>query len=243
MLNLAKIRVNISSGLTDQTAAAIRSQVTGGAWLRGARIPTEAALVSDLGVSRTVVREAVSRLKSEGLLTSRQGAGVYVATEDVMRSLKFADSDRAPVETVTKIVELRRALDGEAAALAAIRATALQRKQIARALKGIEIAVRAKRDGVAEDLAFHQAIASAADNPYLEELFGFVAQYLRDAMRVTRANEAQRAEFMAQVIHEHQEVVAAIEAGDAERARRAAVGHMNNAMRRLGEGARKKGTT
>jgi GntR family transcriptional repressor for pyruvate dehydrogenase complex len=86
---------------------------------------------------------------------------------------------------------------------------------------------------VEEDVLFHRAIADAAGNPFLIGTLDYLAQFLRGATRVTRANEARRADFMEQVLAEHAAIVAAIEAGDAPAARAAAAAHMVNAIRRI----------
>ena len=102
-----------------------------------------------------------------------------------------------------------------------------------RALKALDAAVSAGGDGVAEDLAFHRAIAQATGNPQFQSLLGFLEQYLREAMRVTRGNEARRDDFAEAVRAEHHALVDAIAAGDAAAARRAAVRHMQRAASRL----------
>lgn len=227
-----------SPGLTDQLTVALRDRIRGGAWSRGSRIPTEVELVEQLGVSRTVLREAVSRLRAEGLLVARQGAGVFVATEDVIRSLRFDGARIGSLRSVLQVVELRRAVEAETAASAALRATPRQLRAIDQALRSIAAAEAAGRDGVVEDMAFHRAIAAATGNPYFAELFDFLEQFQRPAMRVTRAHEATRADFSAQVLAEHEAIAEAIRGGDAERARRAAATHMDNAARRLSGAAR-----
>ena len=227
-----------SPGLTDQLTVALRDRIRSGAWARGSRIPTEVELVDQLGVSRTVLREAVSRLRSEGLLVARQGAGVFVATEDVIRSLRFDGAQIGSLRSVLQVVELRRAVEAETAACAALRATPRQLRSIDQAMHLIADAEAAGRDGVAEDMAFHRAIAAATGNPYFAELFDFLEQFQRPAMRVTRTNESTRTDFSAQVTAEHEAIVDAIRSGDAERARRAAATHMDNAARRLSGAAR-----
>jgi GntR family transcriptional regulator, transcriptional repressor for pyruvate dehydrogenase complex len=222
-----------STGLTDQLAELLRGYVRDGTWLRGGKLPTEAALSESLGVSRTVVREAVSRLKSEGLLKSRQGSGVFVAEEDVMRSLRFDETMIGSLRSVIHIVEIRRALEADASAIAAKRATAAQIKAIRKAYTSIDKAVRAGGDGVAEDMAFHHAIAEATGNPRFVEMFDFLEQYLRAATRTTRTNEAKRKDFSEQVVVEHEAIIDAISDRDADRARRAAATHMDNAARRI----------
>ena len=88
-------------------------------------------------------------------------------------------------------------------------------------------------DGVAEDLAFHRAIAEATGNPQFSRLLGFLEQYLREGMRITRGNEARRKDFMEQVRMEHRAIVDAIAARDPAAARRRAAEHMKHGQRRL----------
>lgn len=218
--------------LSDQLAQALREQIEGGALGVGAKLPTELALAAQFGVSRTVVREAVSRLKSVGLLESRQGSGVYVC-ERGMTPLQFDAGAARTRQTVVQIVEVRRALEAEVAALAAQRATAADRRRIRQAVRAVERAVRAGGDGVAEDVAYHRAVADAARNAYLNATLDFLRQFQHDATRITRANEARRADFAQQVREEHEAIVQAIEVGDSLAARQAAARHMDNAIARI----------
>lgn len=219
--------------LSDQLADALAAQLAGGRLVPGDRLPTEQQLAAAHGVSRTVVREAVHQLRSQGLLVSRQGSGVYVADGAAHRPLPFDPSVLGSLDAVAQVVEVRRALEGEIAALAAARATRAQVAGLRRALKAIDEAAAAGRDGVDEDLAFHRAVAQATGNAQFERLLGFLEQYLREAMRVTRGNEARRADFADAVRAEHRALVDAIAAGDAAAARRAAVRHMQRAAHRL----------
>jgi GntR family transcriptional repressor for pyruvate dehydrogenase complex len=170
---------------------------------------------------------------------------VFVAEPPLHKPLAFDPAVLGSIEAVVDVVEVRRAIEGEVAALAAQRASAGQVQAMRQALAAIDAAAAAGRDGVAEDLAFHRAIAEATGNPQFSALLGFLEQYLREATRVTRGNEARHAEFMAAVRSEHQAIVAAIAAGDAAAARRAAVHHMKRAAQRLVEGGvvRPQGTS
>lgn len=222
--------------LADQLADRLAAQVGSGALTPGDRLPTEAQLAADHGVSRSVVREAVHRLKSRGLLLSRQGSGVYVAAPPLHQPLAFDPSVLESVHAVVHVVEVRRVLEGEAAALAAERATRSQVAAMRRALAAIDAASAAGQDGVAEDLAFHRTISLATGNPQFGRLVGFLEQYLREAMRITRGNEARRLDFMEAVRVEHRAIVEAIAAGDGRAARRAATQHMVHSQRRLEQG-------
>ena len=218
--------------LSDQVAEALTAEIRGGRLVPGDRLPSEAVLVEQFAVSRSVVREALSRLKSLGLVDSRQGSGVFVRQagfSPLNFDARFAESKQA----VVQIVEVRRALEAEVAAVAAQRRTAADVRRIRQAIAALDKAVRAGGDGVEEDVNYHRAIAEAAGNPFLIGTLDYLRQFLRGATRVTRANEARRRDFMDQVRAEHEAIAAAIEAGDATKARQAAARHMDNAIRRI----------
>lgn len=218
--------------LSDQVADALAAEIRAGRLAVGAKLPTEGALVEQFAVSRTVVREAVSRLKSLGLVDSRQGSGVYVK-EVGFSPLNFDAKSAVSKQAVIQIVEVRRALEAEVAGLAAKRRTQADIKRIRESITQLNKAVLAGEDGVDEDVHFHRAIADAARNPFLIGTLEYLGQFLHGATRVTRANEARRGDFARQVREEHAMIVSAIEAGDAETARQMATLHMNNAIARI----------
>ncbi len=220
--------VHLSGQVADRLAAEIRA----GRLKEGEKLPTEAVLVSQFAVSRTVIREAVSRLKSLELVDSRQGSGVYVKSLG-FTPLNFEAKHAASKQAVVQMVEVRRALEAEVAALAAQRRTPADIKRIQQAVAAIDQAVLQGGDGVNEDVKFHRAIADAARNPFLIGTLEYLGQFLQQATRVTRANEARRTDFARQVSGEHEQIVRAIVAGDATAARKAATRHMNNAIGRI----------
>ncbi|MGJ7581605.1 FadR/GntR family transcriptional regulator [Variovorax sp. RHLX14] len=215
-----------SDRLSDRLALRLVAQIESGALRPGDRLPTEQQLAVAHGVSRTVVREAVHQLKSKALVTSRQGSGVFVAQPPTHAPLAFDPAVLASVEAVVHVVEVRRVLEGEIAALAAERATRRQVADLRRALKAIDAAVSAGGNGVAEDLAFHRVIGEATGNPQFRLLIGFLEQYLREGMRITRGNEARRSDFMQAVQLEHRAIVDAIAARDPVAARHHATQHL-----------------
>ena len=222
--------------LSDRLAARLLAQIERGTLKPGDRLPTEAQLCLAHGVSRSVVREAVHQIKSRGLLRSRQGSGVYVANTPGPVALAFDPSVLESIDAVLEVVELRRVLEGEMAALAAQRASRGQVSGLRAAVKAIDVAMHTGRDGVAEDLAFHRAIGQATGNPQFGRMLAFLEQYLREAMRVTKGNESRRDDFMQQVRREHLAIIDAIGAHDPEAARRAAVNHLLHGEWRLQEG-------
>lgn len=231
--NMPALRVG--ARLSEQLADALALSIRDGQLTAGQKLPTEQALVERFGVSRTVVREALSRLKTLGLIESRQGSGAFVKVAPQQALEQLSLEPDGSVDAVIQMVEVRRALEAESAALAAARRTPQSVKQIKQALQALGKAVKAGGDGVQEDVAFHTAIAQASRNPFLLATLAYLNRFLLDATRVTRANEATRVDLEAEVHQEHSAIVQAIEAGDVAMARQAGASHMVNAARRIGQ--------
>ena len=225
----------VTSGarLSDQVAQQLAAEIAAGRLTPGEKLPSESRLVEQFAVSRTVVREAVSRLKSLKLVDSRQGSGVFVSASPPYAPLNFDARHGESRTAVIQMAEVRRALEAEAAGLAAQRRSAADLRRLKQAMQALDRAVAAGGDGVEEDLKFHQAVADAAHNPFLIGTLDYLAQFMRGAIGVTRANEARRADFAAQVREEHAAVLRAIEARDRTQARAAASNHMDNAIGRI----------
>ena len=225
-----------AQALSDTVARQLLENIDAGAIPRGSKLPTEAVLAQQFGVSRTVVREAIARLKHEGVVEPRQGSGVFVTEQAGIKPLRIDYTEVSSPEAVLQIVELRRAIEAEVAAQAAKRRSAEDLQAIDAALVQIGVDVAAGGDGVAADVAFHRALAQATRNPYFIKTLEFLSQYLEAATAVTRGNEARYEDFSRQVREEHEAIVAAIRAGDEMAARNAAQTHMFNAARRLSQG-------
>ncbi|RFU49449.1 FadR/GntR family transcriptional regulator [Paraburkholderia sp. DHOC27] len=221
--------------LSDTVAQQLLKQIDKGAFARGAKLPTEAVLAEQFGVSRTVIREAISRLKNEGVVEPRQGSGVFIAGHGTIRPLRIDYAEAVEAGSVLQILALRRAIEAEVASEAAMHRSDADMLSIETALAEIDAAAAAGEDGVAEDVAFHRAIAAATGNPYFLKTLTFLNQYLEAGTMITRRNEALREDFSRQVREEHAAIAAAIRARDPMAARNAACTHMYNAARRLSE--------
>jgi len=228
-------RMAIAPALTDRVAGALLEKIDGGVFRPGARLPSENALAKQFGVSRTVLREAISRLKQEGVVEARQGSGVYLTEQAGVKPLRIAVASVESLESILQIMELRRGIEAEAAAQAALRRTEAQWQEIKAALQQIDDDVSAGADGVSADLTFHLNIARASGNPFITKTLKFLSQYLESASRVTRANDARRADFSQQLREEHAAIAVAIRNSDPFAARNAAEAHMFNGARRLTE--------
>ena len=118
-----------SARLSDRVAEALAAEIQAERLAPGDRLPTESALSAQFGVSRTVVREALSRLKSLGMVEPRQGSGVYVCQAGIP-PLAFDVQRAVSKEAVIQMAEVRRALEAEVAALAAQRRTRSDLKRL-----------------------------------------------------------------------------------------------------------------
>ncbi|HET7314110.1 FadR/GntR family transcriptional regulator [Salinisphaera sp.] len=219
--------------LARQMAQQLSQAIHGGVFGPGQRLPTEVVLGQQYGTSRSVVREALSMLRQSGLIISRRGSGSFVANTPTAE-LRLKLPHRS-FQSVIELLELRRAVEVEAARLAAIRRTPSQLRRIRNAMVDIDEAVENGATGVEQDMAFHHSIAKAANNTYFTASVNFYNQFLQHAITVTRTNEAQRLTFMEQVVAEHQAILNAITAGDAEAAARCVAIHLTQAEKRLRE--------
>ena len=217
--------------LSEQVARKLTHAIHTGEMRPGERLPTEAALGERYGISRSVVREAISMLRNAGLVTSHRGSGSFVAEVPTV-ALRLAIPDPS-LQSVIRLLELRRALEVEAARLAAQRRTPSQLRRLRNAMADIDEAVEVGADGVDQDMAFHRAIAEASNNTHFTAIIDFYNRFLHHAVTVTRTNESLRETFMAQVIEEHQAIVDAIAQGDEEAAAQAAARHLEHAEWRL----------
>jgi len=219
--------------LTDRVTEALSQLIRGGEFPAKSRLPTETEMGNRFGVSRTVIREAISRLKSEGMVESRQGVGVFVRDRGLDTPFRIDPNVVESMRSVMQIAELRRGLEAEMAALAAERRSPEQLTDIRKRLQAVEQATPMSAVGVEADMAFHREIARATGNPHFVALWDFIGQFLRGAMTVTRANEARSTEFTSQVSAEHKAIMDAIARGDSEAAREAARLHMDMAAARI----------
>ncbi|TPG56174.1 FadR family transcriptional regulator [Sphingomonas glacialis] len=223
-----------SASLTDGLFAKLEERIRSGAMPPGSRFPTQLEISAAENVSRTVVREAVARLSAQGLTTSRQGSGVFVAATAQYRAFQVTRDEMSELTDVIKLLEMRLALETEMAALAAARRTTADIGAIRDALAQMEAVIDDPEAAARADSGFHLAIARATQNHYYERLIEFLGLrlvpprnlYLRD-----QSEEAHRA-YAAKVQGEHEAILDAIVRMDSTRAREAARHHMQESLSR-----------
>jgi DNA-binding FadR family transcriptional regulator len=200
------------SSLVPQVIAQLKAQIESGEWAVGSRIPPEPELAAALGVGRNTLREAVLALVHAGLLERRQGSGTYVVGS---RELAGAVARRLADAHVAEVVEVRRALEVEAARSAARRRTDDDLAALDAALADRE-AAWAARDLAAfveNDVRLHQLVVAAAHNRVLADLYDDFSTALHHSL-VHRLGPTLTEERYA----DHARLIEAIRAGDADRA-------------------------
>ena len=229
----ASEQIESTRTLADRVTEALMRKIVGEELPAGSQLPSEQRMAQSFGVSRTVIRESISRLKSEGLIDTKQGRGAFVRTDRTDVPFRIGIDAANPQTSLLQILELRLGLDPEISSLAAVRRTRDQMSAIQKALRAIDEASEAGEDAVAEDMEFHLSIAQATRNPFFFELIRFLGSAFYSGIAVTRANEDRLEALARQTRVEHEAIMKAIMNRDAEQAAAAARKHIEKASKRL----------
>jgi DNA-binding FadR family transcriptional regulator len=228
------IHSSASGHLPDEIANQITQLIQTKKLVSGDRLPSERDLCEQFCVSRPVIREALSRLKSEGLVLIKRGVGVFVTEPDPREAFKIQDVDIDEKLSITQVMELISTIEVSATRLAAARRTPDDLKRIRKCLLGMEYAIASDLLGDEEDFEFHQAIMVATHNPYFESLSQHLEHTARRMIRHLRSNTKTRHTNLIEAVQaEHQAIFNAIAAGDPVQAERAARDHLDQAEKRL----------
>ena len=230
MINSSSASVYLSDEIANKLTRLIQAQKLA----PGDRLPSERGLCEQFSVSRPVIREALSRLKSEGLISIKRGVGVFVTERDPRGAFKIQDIDIEEKISITHVMELISTIEVAATRLAAARRSNEDLKQIRKCLIGMEYAIASDRLGDEEDYEFHQAIVLATHNPYFKTLSQHIEHTARRMIRRLRSNTKTRHTNLIEAVQtEHQTIFNAIQAGDPAAAEQAARKHLENAEKRL----------
>lgn len=222
----------LAHGLVDSLGQRIRD----GRLVAGAKLPTEAEIMDEFGVSRTVVREALSKLQAGGLVETRHGVGTFVAAGGgEANNFRIAPEQVATIREVVAVLELRIGLEAEAAALAAARRSDANLQAMREAIAGFGQAIAGDTDAVGSDMQLHLEIARATQNQHFAELMTYLGTMLIPRARVNTARVAGegRREYLQRVHAEHESIVDAIANRDPDAARAAMRTHLSNSRERL----------
>jgi GntR family transcriptional regulator, transcriptional repressor for pyruvate dehydrogenase complex len=221
--------------LTSQLVKVLTRRIHEGALKPGDRLPTEQEMIEEFSVSRTVVREAMTSLKAAGLVASQQGVGAFVLQGDATPSFRIDGTSLNLIKDVIAVLELRAALESDAAALAAQRRSEKHLDAMRAALDRMAAAIDASEDAVAPDLDFHRTIAEATGNHHFTHLFSYLGALMipRARVQTSRYFGADRSEYLRRVNREHDDIYEAIKRQDTETARSAMRLHLSNSRERL----------
>jgi DNA-binding FadR family transcriptional regulator len=221
--------------LSSHVLAKLEAMLEAPAWHGGGRLPPEAELARQFGVSRPVLRKALVTMREAGRIISRRGSANFVQPRaDVVPST--ADIEGLSIQTVfdmKRCMRFRQVVECAAAEDAA-------RLCDPEAIEAIEAAHRRMLtlppgESVFEaDFAFHMAVAQAARNPYFTFALGTMRNQIKLTVEFTRKLQERPADQVApRVVEEHSRVIEAIKAGDPERAREVMNFHMQQSVTRL----------
>lgn len=218
--------------LSTRIAAHLLAQIEADGLAAGTRLPTEAAMAREFGVSRAVIREAIAQLRNEGLVETRQGAGAFIA-DPTARPIRLDGAQDMDNRAFQHLFQLRAPLEIEAAALAARHHSADDLARITAALARFDHPEDSADSSVAADLDFHRALAQATGNPYFVQFLTAISDRIAHVILAARAETPLDA-LHAQTRREHGAICDAIMARDSGAARAAMRAHLAGGAQRVG---------
>jgi GntR family transcriptional repressor for pyruvate dehydrogenase complex len=225
--------VRRSRSLTTDVVQALGDQIRDGRLPSGSKLPREADLMTEFGVSRTVVREAMSRLQAAGMVDTRHGIGTFVLGLGDASLFRIAPEQLSTLHDVIAVLELRIAVETEGAGLAARRRTDDNVAALRNALAAFDAAVQEGRDAIGPDFQFHLEVARATQNPRFAELMNALGGSMIPRARLEdEAAASSRFDYLRGVHTEHESIFDAIVRQDADAARAAMRTHLSNSRER-----------
>jgi DNA-binding FadR family transcriptional regulator len=223
--------------LGDLVYGKVLEQILAGQFAVGDRLPTETEFADMFSVSRPVIREAMQRLQSDGVVLTRQGAGTYVHRKPPRRLIEVIQSSK--VADVLRCIEARMAVEGATAHFAAQRRTDADVLRLQTSIENLRRDFEAGIINPEVDFTFHQNIAEASGNRHLLGAFDFLTKNIKANMSVTLGITRKGSKERAQrVVDEHERIIDAILDSDGDSASLAMRYHLDQARKRLMDGSR-----
>jgi len=221
----------LAQAVVERLAGRIRR----GEFKAGDKLPSEFEIVRAFGVSRAVVREAMSRLQAAELVETRHGVGTFVREGAGRAPFRIDAVATTTLSELILIVELRMSVEAEAAALAAERRSEAQLAAMRRALDAFSRQVEQSKNAVQADFRFHLCIAQAAANRHFSDLIRYLGTMLFPRTTVNAASLAgqKRITYLRRVNREHERIYDAIARRAPDAARAAMRAHLSNSRERL----------
>lgn len=231
--------------LPERIYRTLSADIRQGLFKAGERLPTEPMLCERYGVSRTALREAIARLKADGLVDVQQGRGTFVRAASGATAFRFVESEAEadPLHTVQELAELRLGVEVAAASLAALRRTPEQLARLKASLDAMEQAVLDRSSGSEADLAFHATIAQATGNRQYRQFMEYLRGSFGAAIETSRHQSAREPGFSQQAQAEHRAIYEAIADQNARRAEQAMRRHILALTKRIEARLREEGAS
>ena len=228
-------RETISGRLSGVVYDRIVDMIANGAFPLNTRLPTEMELSERFEASRPVVREALQRLRDDGLVVSRQGSGSYVKRRPEADVLQLAPV--GSLADIQRCFEFRAGLEPAAAALAAQRRDESDLAKIDAVMQDLERCLTEGHLGVEEDSNLHDQIARSTHNQYHVSVQASLRSHVIAGMNVTRSLSLRRSAVQLRAVQtEHETIVDAIRRQDPDAAYEAMRSHILSARARMFEG-------
>ncbi|MBW9076363.1 FadR family transcriptional regulator [Rhizobium pusense] len=222
----------VRGGLVRRVAGELRAQIMDGHFEVGHKLPSQAELCEKFAVSRTVIREAVANLQADGLLEAHQGAGIFVTSRSGRPSDGFQAVDRERVSSMLEILELRTAIEIEAAGLSAIRRSPVQEEAILAAHNTFKMHSPGSEESADADFLFHRMIAASTNNPRFGEMLDLLGRSVIPRATLPNSSDIYNQAYLELITEEHRTIVDAILAGDERAAREAMKAHLKGSQKR-----------
>lgn len=223
--------LNVRRSLSDAVFDRIQRAIKSGAYAVDERLPTEHALAAEFQVSRPVVRDALQRLRDQGLIYSRRGAGSFVREQGLREPLGFGQMEK--LSDLQHCYDFRLTIEPEAAAMAALRHTPEALARIKSALGLLRDATNRQAHRADADFMFHLSIAQASGNPYFSTAMQALEDHIAVGMRFHGMSLRSTSGALQHVFVEHTAVFDAIARRDAEAARALMRTHLTGSRDRL----------
>lgn len=234
MSSLTKRR---TTSLTQEVIADLTHQIKSGALKVGDKLPTEAELIRQQGVSRTVVREAISHLQAAGLIETQHGIGSFVlSTDSSHANFRIDPNLLTTIQDLLQVLELRQSLECSSASMAAQRRTEQDLQDLQDLLDEFELALNTEQDTSDIDFRFHLAIAKATGNPYFVNFMSYLGKALIPRTQIRQDSFQENAsltEYLQRVHKEHEAIYRAIVDQNPSLAASTMQIHISNSMQRL----------
>ncbi len=220
--------------LTADLVESLGDRIRDGRLAAGSKLPREADLMDEFGVSRTVVREAMSKLQAAGMVETRHGVGTFVVGLGDASTFRIAPDQMGTLKEVIGVLELRIAVETEGAGLAASRRQDSHLQAMRSALDAFAGAVEEGRDAVGADFQFHLEVARATGNHHFADLMATLGGMMIPRARLEPAEPMteERRAYLRRVNGEHESIYEAIVRQDADAARAAMRTHLSNSRER-----------